>query len=264
MMREPRALPFAAGAGRILELALGEMLWSRRTVFMTLLVAAPVVLAAATRLLQGAGSSATFGVVIWVAYLGFIVPVLGVFYGTSLMADEVDDRTITYLFTRPIRRGAILAGKYLAYLTCTTLMVLPSALIAYFLIVPGAEIPGTFLWLLTDLGVLTLGLAVYGGVFALVGAALQRPVLAGLLFVFGWEPFAVLMPGALSRFTVTQYLQALVPHTRPPDEGGGLLLAVFTEPPGTVTSLLWLGAILATSLWLAMRTVESREYVLDQ
>ncbi len=57
-----------------------------------------------------------FGLMIWVFYLRFIVPVLGVFYGTSLMADEVEDKTITYLFTRPIPRGAVLVGKYLAYL----------------------------------------------------------------------------------------------------------------------------------------------------
>ena len=50
---------------------------------------------------------------IWVFYLRFTVPVLGVFYGTSLIADEVEDKTITYLFTRPIPRGAVLVGKYL-------------------------------------------------------------------------------------------------------------------------------------------------------
>ena len=47
-----------------------------------------------------------FGLFIWLLYLRFIVPVLGVFYGTSLIADEVEDKTITYLFTRPIPRGA--------------------------------------------------------------------------------------------------------------------------------------------------------------
>ena len=56
---------------------------------------------------------------IWLLYLRFIVPVLGVFYGTALIADEVEDKTITYLFTRPIPRGAVLLGKYLAYLACT-------------------------------------------------------------------------------------------------------------------------------------------------
>ena len=54
------------------------------------------------------GGTAVFGMMIWLLYIRFIVPVLGVFYGTSLIADEVDDKTITYLFTRPIpaARGA--------------------------------------------------------------------------------------------------------------------------------------------------------------
>ena len=79
---------------------------------------------------------AIFGLMIWMFYLRFIVPVLGVFYGTSLMADEVEDKTITYLFTRPIRRGAVLVGKYLAYLACTVFVVLPSVVLVYLLIVP--------------------------------------------------------------------------------------------------------------------------------
>ena len=66
---------------------------------------------------------------IWVFYLRFTVPVLGVFYGTSLIADEVEDKTITYLFTRPIPRGAVLVGKYLAYLACTVFVVLPSVVL---------------------------------------------------------------------------------------------------------------------------------------
>ena len=48
----------------------------------------------------------------WWLYIRFIVPVLGVFYGTSLIADEVEDKTITYLFTRPVPRSAVLLGKY--------------------------------------------------------------------------------------------------------------------------------------------------------
>ena len=89
---------------------------------------------------------------IWMLFLRFIVPVLGVFYGTSLIADEVEDKTITYLFTRPIPRGAVLVGKYLAYLVCTVLVVLPSVMVVYFLIVPIGGVPASFLSLVLDLG----------------------------------------------------------------------------------------------------------------
>ena len=266
-----------SGAMRIFELSLGEMLWSRRTIFMGLVVAAPIVVAVVLRIVQSAGivplrvegvpvdPLTMFGGMIWLLFLRFIVPVLGVFYGTSLIADEVEDKTITYLFTRPIRRGAVLVGKYIAYLVCTTLVVLPSVMVVYFLMVPFDRIAGSFSWLLIDLGLLAIGLAAYGALFALVGALLNRPLVIGLVFAFGWEPAVMVMPGYMKRFTLAHYLQALVPHALPPDTGvASLLQAVFTDSPTTTTSLFWLTVILLASLVLAARTVERREYVLEQ
>jgi ABC-2 type transport system permease protein len=272
-----RDTPLVASAMRVFDLSLGEMLWSRRTIFMALVVGSPVVLALVARIVQSTGITplrvngagvdaiAMFGMIIWVLYLRFIVPVLGVFYGTSLMADEIEDKTITYLFTRPVRRGAVLLGKYISYLVCTSLVVLPSVMIVYFLLMPFRQIGAGFGALLTDLGLLAIGLATYGALFALVGAVLKRPLVVGLIFAFGWEQVAMVMPGYLRRFTIAYYLQALVPHAMP-TEGGvvSLLQSVFAEAPSLGTSLFWLVVIAATSLFLAARTVERREYVLEQ
>jgi ABC-2 type transport system permease protein len=193
------------------------------------------------------------------------VPVLGVFYGTSLIADEVEDKTITYLFTRPIRRGAVLVGKYLAYLACTILVVLPSVTLVYLLVVPiEGNLGGSFLELLTDLGLLALGLAVYGAVFAFIGARFKRPLLVGLVFIFGWEQVALVFPGYLKQFTVAYYLQALVPHAMPSNTTLSLLQGMFRDTPGPFESLFWLGAILAVFLALAAWAVERREYILEQ
>ncbi len=267
---------FLQGAGRVFELSLGEMLWSRRTLFMALVLAGPVVLAVVARMLDAGGIAplrvngvrvggpAIFGMMIWVLFLRFIVPVFGVFYGTALIADEVEDKTITYLFTRPIPRGAVLLGKYLAYIVCTGLVVLPSIVIVYFLVVPFREIPGTFMSLLTDLGILALGLAAYGAVFGLVGAIMKRPLVVGLVFAFGWEQAALLMPGYLRRFTIAYYLQSLVPHAVPSEGVTALLQAVFADVPGAAVCLLALSFIIGAALLLACRAVERREYVLDQ
>ena len=261
---------------RIFELSLGQMLWSRRTMFLALVVGGPVLLAIVARLVDASGvaplrvngvrvsGAGIFGMMIWVLYLRFIVPVLGVFYGTALIADEVEDRTITYLFTRPIQRGAVLVGKYLAYLVCTALVALPSVMIVYFLLVPFREMSGSFVPLVKDLGILAIGLAVYGALFALIGALLKRPLLVGLVFAFGWEQVALLMPGYLKRFTVAYYLQGLVPHAMPSDGAMSLLETVFRDVPSAGASLFWLLVALAASLYLAARTVERREYVLDQ
>jgi ABC-2 type transport system permease protein len=205
-----------------------------------------------------------FGVLIWVPFLRFIVPVLGVFYGTSLIADEVEDKTITYLFTRPIRRSAILVGKYVAYLACTTLVVLPSIMLVYFLIVPWTQVAASFRLLLVDLGLLAIGLAAYGALFALVGVVVKRPLVASLIFAFGWEQVALVIPGYLRRFTIMYYLQGLVPHTRLSGGVVSLLEAFITDPPSVVMSVAALTVAVVLFLALAGRVIETREYVLDQ
>jgi ABC-2 type transport system permease protein len=212
------------------------------------------------------GGPVMFGGMIWLLYLRFVVPVLGAFYGTSLVSDEVEDRTITYLFTRPIPRGSIIVGKYLAYLACTVLVVLPSVMAVYVLMTPigGGSLVEAFPLLVADLGLLALGLAAYGAVFAFVGAQVPRPLVAGLVLVFGWEQVALVVPGYLRRFTVAYYLQALVPHAMPHDESMAAIQSLLSEPPSAQSSLTWLFIILIAALWLAARSLETREYLLDQ
>jgi len=271
----PGVLPSAL---RIFDLSLGQMLWSRRSVFLGLLLGGPVVLAVILRIVDSlhssgfrvngaaVGGSAIFGMMIWLLFIRFIVPVLGVFYGTSLIADEVEDKTITYLFTRPIPRRAVLLGKYFAYLACTVLLVLPSVMLVFFLIVPtgGGSIGAAFPSLAADLGMLVVGLAAYGAVFALVGTRLKRPLVVGLVFAFGWEPAVLLFPGYLKRLSVAYYLQALVTHEMPQDSAVSMLLQIFHEVPSVTVSLVALGGIVAVALWQAGRAVEQREYILEQ
>ena len=244
--------PLVAPARRVFELALGEMLWARRTAFMALAVGAPILLAVVTRLaivngtavltINGSriGSQAIFDTAVSVLYLRFIVPALGVFYGTSLIADEVEEKTITYLFTRPISRGAIVLGKYLAYLVGVVAVVLPSVALMFLIMVPFANMGILFGKLLADLGVIALGLAAYGAVFLLAGVTFKRPLVGGLVFVFGWEPLALVLPGYLRHLTIAYYLQ----------------------PASSSVAALVL--IAAGAVFLAMRTIERREYVLEQ
>jgi ABC-2 type transport system permease protein len=273
----PKAPGYLASALRVFDLSVSEMLWSRRTIFMALVVGAPVLISIFMRMLDALGAPifrvngttmtgpAIFGLMIWVFYLRFTVPVLGVFYGTSLIADEVEDKTITYLFTRPIPRGAVLIGKYFAYLACTFFVVLPSVVIVYLAIVPmRGSLGASFLDLLKDLALLAIGLAVYGAVFAFIGARFKRPLLIGLVFVFGWEQAALAFPGYLKKFTVAYYLQAMVPHAMPNDSVVSLIQGIFHETPSLGQSLVWLTLILLVFLWMAAANVDRKEYVLEQ
>jgi ABC-2 type transport system permease protein len=280
MAESPRPIPpspsFAYAAMRVFDLSIGEMLWSRRTVFMALVVGVPVLIAMAVRAFHELGGSqlsvnntavsgpVIFGLITWV-FVRLSVPVLGVFYGTSLIADEVEEKTITYLFSRPIPRGTVLVGKYLAYLVCTVFVVLPAVVLVWLLVIPmGGGLGAAFPDLLKDLGVLALGLAVYGALFAWAGAAMKRPLLVGLVFVLGWEPVALTLPGYLRRLSVAYYLQGLVPHAMPSNSPLSLIQDIFREVPSLAQSLVGLAVITLACLWLAVWTVSRREYVLEQ
>ncbi len=276
-----RVPSFARSTLRIFDLSLGQMLWSRRTIFLALVVSAPMLLGLIVRVLSASGVGGSvrlgggaivsgpsiFGLFIWLLYLRFIIPVLGVFYGTALIADEVEDKTITYLFTRPIPRGAVLVGKYLAYLAATVLVVLPSVMVLYFLVVPlgGGSVAATFPALVEDLGLLGIGLAAYGSLFAWVGCRFKYPLVTGLVFAFGWEQAIMLIPGYLKRLTIAYYLQGLVPHAMPQDDSALSILRVVARDSLSVpVSLACLAAIWGAFLVLAAWTVERREYVLEQ
>jgi ABC-type transport system involved in multi-copper enzyme maturation permease subunit len=263
-------------SARIFDLSLGEMLWSRRTVFMSLVTGVPVLMALVVRGAEALGGHvrisnvavtgpSIFGMMIWFFFVRFTVPVLAVFYGTALMADEVEDKTITYLFTRPIPRGAVLIGKYWAYLVCTISVVLPSVVIVWLLVVPlGGSLGASFLDLLTDLMILAIGLAAYGAVFACIGSALKRPVLIGLFLILGWEPAVLAFPGYLKHLTVAYYVQGLVPHAMPNDSMLSLIQGLVRETPTLPESLIALGVIVVACLLFGARNVAGREYVLEQ
>jgi ABC-type transport system involved in multi-copper enzyme maturation permease subunit len=268
-------VPLLPSAMRVFDLSVGRMLWSSRTLFMVLVAAAPLVPALFVRAIptriNGAAvtGEAVFGVMMWLFFVRFIVPVIGAFYGTALIADEVEEKTITYLFTRPVPRAAVLLGKYLAYLVCATAVLLPSLCLMFFLLVPFTAMSRLYAAFVQDLLVIEIGLAAYGAFFALAGAMLRRPLLVGLAFVFGWEQVASVMPGYLKRATIGHYLQALVPHALP--EAGGLprgpgraLALAFGDTPSAAVALLILLAVTIVALALAARAVEQREYVLDQ
>ena len=269
--------PSPAASRRVFDLSLGEMLWSRRTIFMALVVGGPVLLALIVRAVDVFGMPALrvngarvggigiFGVMIWMLFLRFIVPVLGVFYGTALMADEVEDKTLTYLFTRPIPRGAVLVGKYLAYLACTMLVVLPSVMLVYFLVVPfrdSARRPSARC--VTDLACWAWAWRSTGRCSRSSAPSSSARSCSAWSSRSAGSRLVLALPGYLKQFTVAYYLQALVPHAMPSEGITSLLQGLLRDTPSMPVSLFWLAVYAALFLWLATRVVERREYILEQ
>jgi ABC-2 type transport system permease protein len=264
-----RPLPFLPATRAVFDLSLEGMIWSRRSLLMALLVGLPVAMAILYRILLAADIPNRavppldlYGLVVAVYWVRNVLPLMALFHATSLIADEVEGRTLTYLLTRPLTRSSILTGKFAAYLATSLGIALPAAVLTFFILMTErgwGGVAGSVPDLFRDLGVIGLTLLSYGALFTLLGVLLRRPVIPGLLFLFGWELMANL-PGYLPRFTLTAWLRSLI-HHRPAQSGLAELFGQ-VQPAGLslVVLLVSTAVFLAAAAWIFSR----REYVLDQ
>jgi ABC-type transport system involved in multi-copper enzyme maturation permease subunit len=249
-------LPLLRAAREVFALSLEGFVWGRRSALMAILLGLPLAFAVVYRVVLVAKLPARvsgfdlYGVILAIYDLRNVVPLCALFYAASLVADEVEGKTLTYLLTRPVRRASILLGKFAAYLVTTLAFVWPVTVVTFFLLATArgsAGLGSRVGVLFQDLGILALGLLAYGALFTLLGVLLKRPVIPGLLFLYAWE-LAANVPGYLPRLTLTAYLRSLSSH-RPAEEGLSQLLGRVTL--GTGESLLSLGLLTCLFLGLA-------------
>lgn len=252
----------------VIRLSMTKMLRSRRTIIMIMLSLLPVavaLLAVAFASLKKGGLGFTgFGLITEMfgfAYLQAGLLAISLFYGTSLIGDEVDDKTITYLFMRPIPRSTIFLGKYLSGVFMGLCIIIPSAILCFTILStldPMSEVISHLGIFAKDLGILALGTMVYIAVFGFLGAFFKKPVLIGILFALVWESLITFVPGYISKFTVLHYLQSLLPHPSA-QRGVQELFQQMTSPPIAILMLFIIaGAFTALGCW----TVARKEYVL--
>jgi ABC-2 type transport system permease protein len=269
----PPAVDFVRGAKATFRLALPMTLWSRRTLLMTML-AVFLPLAAALFLAVKAIPAAeirTPGYIFYSSAFQFVqyyVMLVALFYGTAVVAEEVDGKTLTYLLIRPVPRSAILLGKGLAAWFIGALILSPMLIFTYTLFTLGdgllymgnaSSFTINFPTFLSDIA-LTLGtLAVYTALFTFIGAYFKRPVLWGIAIAFGWESWVAFVPGLTRKLTVMHYVQSLSQHAT----GKNVAVALLGQQTGTFQSILALVVIFVLFCALATWTFGRREYFFD-
>ena len=239
---------------------------AKRTRVFILLALVPVVLMAATRILEAsrslaAGSSGDFFAKIMLSlYFQLLIPVLALFFGTSIVNDELDNKTLVYLTTVPVSRRAVILGKYLAAFTLLTLVV-GSGFLVSFLAAAASRLGQAAAWqeLGVFLGTSLLALFCYSALFTLAGAFMKKSILIGLFFVFGWESVVQYFPGVTQKFTIIHWIKSLLPVQA--DQGGFLIFQL--QPSPALESLLVLSIAGLIFLVAAVFIFERREYILS-
>lgn len=204
-------------------------------------------------------------------FLNILLPLMAVFVGTAVIADEVEERTLSYLITRPRPRGTIVLAKLAAgYITLASVLALSLFLTFMVLVLEEGSggLTGNLGLLLKCEAVMLLGIAAYLPLFAISGGLIKRPVLVGLFFAFGWERLVAFLPGNIRLMTVIHYLHELFPEGSASQGGGDLRSTILGAIPGGEvsdgTAILVLLLIAAVFTFLTTLLLKVKEYRLDQ
>ena len=134
-----------------------------------------------------------------------ILPLVMLLLATAAFGNEVGDRTLVYLVTKPIARWRIVAPKLLASVAVGGIPVALGGALAVAVIERG-DGGGA---LATGAGLLA-GAAAYAAIFTWAGLATRHALLIGLVYVFIWEAALAAYLDGIRFLSVRRYTLALV------------------------------------------------------
>ncbi|MCB0995470.1 MAG: hypothetical protein KDB21_10290, partial [Acidimicrobiales bacterium] len=166
-----------------------------------LLSGASILLAIITR---GADDPSRAGAELLAEYgLGVVAPVCTLWLGASAIGDLVEDRTLVYLWLRPIPRWQLGAAAVASTLVIVAPLVGVPLVVAAALTETDGAIAGSA-------AAVALGAIAYSGVFVALGARVNRALWWGLGYVLVWENSIARISDGTARLAVRSYTHTIL------------------------------------------------------
>jgi ABC-2 type transport system permease protein len=177
--------------------------------------------------------------------LGLVLPVVSLVFAGAAVGDLREDKTLVYLWLRPMDRWPIVVGAALAAATLVApITIIPIVLAAVLTGAGNGIVAGTLL-------ATVVGLVAYVGVFTLFGVWLKRFIVWGLAYILIWEGFIAQAGAGVARLALRKYTRSiLVDRT-----GADLDLADF----GLATAIIVPLVIAVAALAVASRRLANQD-----
>lgn len=200
------------------------LLGRRRAAILFLLPGLLLVIAAAVRLLNGADDQTAADLLGGFA-LATMVPLIGVIAGTGAIGPEIDDGSIVYLLSKPVKRSTIITTKLIVAIAVTmAFSAVPTLIAGFILNGNGQQVAVAYM-----IAALVASIA-YSALFLLLGTVSRHAVVIGLVYALVWEAlFGSLVAGART-LSVQQWALALAEKVT----GEGLITSDVALPTATV------------------------------
>ncbi|MFJ4601956.1 ABC transporter permease subunit [Streptomyces griseoluteus] len=167
------------------------LLGRRRALVLGALPLLLVVISVAVRLLTGADDQVAADVLGGFA-LATMVPIIGVIAGTGAIGPEIDDGSVVYLLSKPLKRPTIIFTKLIVAVAVTMVFsALPTLIAGLILNGNGQQVAVAY-----TVAALVASIA-YSALFLLLGTVSRHAVVFGLVYALVWEAlFGSLVSGA--------------------------------------------------------------------
>jgi ABC-2 type transport system permease protein len=146
-----------------------------------------------------------------------ILPLVALLYASSMVQDELEEQTITYLLIRPLPKFAIYLVKLLATITATVALTVVFTLVTYAVIYLGADssVPDVPMRATKAAAIHALAVIAYCGLFGLLSLLIKRSLTLGIVYIVIWEGFFANFPFGLRLLTVIYYTRLIAYRVLP-------------------------------------------------
>ncbi len=193
-----------------------ELARRRRLLSLGLLLMIPVLMLLAVRIWapQDAPPNVVLPLLARYVYIMFLLPITAMAVGAPAISEPIAEGTLVYFWTRPIRRHALYLGRIVAAAIVSCGLVLLSQTAVFMVMLAGWPDQALSLDLMrlhAETTVVTLlGTVAYTALFGAFGAGLKKPMVAAILFAFGWEATVTKIPQRIQEWTLQFHLGNLV------------------------------------------------------
>ena len=200
-------------------------LFSKRSLPVYLLVAMPLVLMILRAFFMPSSSRADFtdGTTEFAEVFHFFLLRFIIFFSNAvifvrLFRGEILEQSLHYTLLAPIRRGVLVAGKYVGGVLSAVLILVPTVIFTYILVYLPHGGPGIRYMLSgASLGhlaayilIVVLACIAYGALFMLAGLFFKNPMVPAVVFL-GWETLTAFLPALLKSLSIVHYLVSFAP-----------------------------------------------------
>jgi ABC-2 type transport system permease protein len=231
----------------VYRLILTGLLTRGRVIVLGLLAVIPVVLGIALRGVESGVFDAVYKGVVEGYVLGLLVPVVSLVFASAAFGDLVDDRTLVYLWLKPVPRWQIT----LAALGATLSVALPLTVVPT---VVAVSVSGAGVELVRGAAAGTaIAVTSYCCLFLGLGLRVRRALVWGLAYVLIWEGAVARAARGAARLSINVHARSIVAriahHSLPPN-GSSMATAV------VVPLVVAVAAVNLTAWWLSRVDVD--------